>query len=349
MARRRIRIRRRRKPQRYAAAALVLSLTGVSAAWYYGAFDRLFEADKPPVIVALKPEPVSPLTSDRPKDPPVELAAIEDMPERGAVPESESAPRSSSTTPKPSAKGVALLDLAARALAEGDLILARAQYTEALREGLSAEDRLEARARLRQLGRETIFTPRIHNDDPFTDHYTIKPGDSLQKIAKQFDVTPELLARINGIADPNRIQAGRRIKIVKGPFHAVVHKSDHVLDVMLGDTLVEYYQVGLGSEDSTPAGRWMVKNKLKNPTYYPPRGGDIVSADDPLNPLGERWIGLEGVGGEALGQMRYGIHGTIEPNSIGRDASLGCIRLYNEDVALLFDLFVVKKSFVDVL
>jgi len=182
-----------------------------------------------------------------------------------------------------------------------------------------------------------------------TDHYTIKPGDSLQKIAKRYDVTAELLARINGIADPNRIQADRRIKVVKGPFHAVVHKAEHVLDVMLSETLVEYYQVGLGTENSTPAGKWRVKSKLKNPTYYPPRGGDIVSADDPENPLGERWIGLEGVGGEAMGQMRYGIHGTIEPDSIGRDASLGCIRLYNEDVTFLFDLLVVGKSYVDVL
>ena len=66
------------------------------------------------------------------------------------------------------------------------------------------------------------------------------------------------------------------------------------------------------------------------------------------NPLGERWIGLEGVSGEALGQKRYGIHGTIAPESIGMSVSLGCIRMYNEDVEALYTYLVEKHSTVEI-
>ena len=133
----------------------------------------------------------------------------------------------------------------------------------------------------------------------------------------------------------NRIRAGRAIKIIKGPFRAVVGKSTFSIDVYLGQTFVTHFRVGLGADGSTPTGEWKVGTKLVNPTYYPPRGGVVMSADNPQNPLGERWIGLIGTGGEAVGQSRYGIHGTIEPESIGQNISMGCIRMFNEDVERL--------------
>ena len=176
----------------------------------------------------------------------------------------------------------------------------------------------------------------------------VKAGDSLAKIAAQNAVTADLLAAINGIADKHLIREGPSIKAVKGPFRAVIHKKSYVLDVYLGDTFVKSFRVGLGAEGSTPTGEWRIKNKLVNPTYYPPRGGAIVAADDPQNPLGERWLGLEGVSGEAVSQERYGIHGTSDPDSIGKSVSLGCIRLHNADVELLYTYLTEGRSTVTV-
>jgi lipoprotein-anchoring transpeptidase ErfK/SrfK len=90
------------------------------------------------------------------------------------------------------------------------------------------------------------------------------------------------------------------------------------------------------------------QKKLKNPTYYSPRGEGVISADDPKNPLGEFWIGLAGVDGHAVGKQSYGIHGTIEPDSIGKQASMGCIRMRNEDVAEVFELLVEGRSNVTI-
>jgi lipoprotein-anchoring transpeptidase ErfK/SrfK len=62
--------------------------------------------------------------------------------------------------------------------------------------------------------------------------------------------------------------------------------------------------------------------------------------------LGKFWIGLAGTDGQAIGQTSYGIHGTIDPDSIGKMASMGCIRLRNEDIALVYEMLVEGKSTV---
>ena len=53
--------------------------------------------------------------------------------------------------------------------------------------------------------------------------------------------------------------------------------------------------------------------------------------------------------GEAVGHSGYGIHGTIEPESIGKAVSLGCIRMHNEDVAFVYKLMMPGKSTVTIL
>ena len=64
--------------------------------------------------------------------------------------------------------------------------------------------------------------------------------------------------------------------------------------------------------------------------------------------MGEFWIGLSGTDGQAVGKTSYGIHGTIDPSSIGKQESMGCIRMKNEDVAQVFEMLVEGKSTVTV-
>ena len=241
-----------------------------------------------------------------------------------------------------------LINTGREAVQRGDLIAARSYLSEAFAQTLDPAQATLLRAELTRIGNETVFSPRILPNDPIVEHYIIQPGDTLGKVAKANMLSPDLLANINGIANKNLIRAGQTIKVIKGPFRAVVHKPTYSMDVYLGSTFVKHFKVGLGADGSTPTGEWRVATKLTNPTYYPPRGGQIISADDPQNPLGERWIGLEGVSGEALGQHRYGIHGTIEPETIGQNVSLGCIRMYNEDVEDLYTYLVEKHSTVEV-
>ena len=239
----------------------------------------------------------------------------------------------------------------------GQMLAARNDYNAALVSGkLSPADATAAKTALAELNKTIVFSPRKFNDDVWATTYTVKSGDVMQKIARSNDVTWELLCRINGMSDPRKLRVGQTLKLVKGPFHAIVSKGRFTLDLYLGapggpnSLFVTSFPVGLGKDDSTPLGTWMVKpeSKLKNPTYYNPReeGDRIVQADDPKNPLGEFWLGLVGIDGGAVGKESYGIHGTIEPESIGKMASLGCIRMVNENVEQVFNMLVETKSTV---
>ena len=74
-----------------------------------------------------------------------------------------------------------------------------------------------------------------------------------------------------------------------------------------------------------PLHGYQIAKRIENPTYY---HSGVVIGPGADNPLGLRWIGLNVKG--------YGIHGTNHPNSIGKNASHGCIRLRNPDIRDLF-------------
>lgn len=329
----------RRRRFRWTLPALVAIAAGAAAWWVY-----LRDGSSPTDPLAVASRSLPALATDRPE---AKLTAppSSSVSEKGKTPNPPMPPHPSQEV---SHRVGSLVDAGNDAIQRGELITARAYLSEAFSQIIEPSQAALLRAELTRLGNETIFSPRIFPDDPFIERYIIQPGDTLGKIAKAHKVSPDLLANINGIANKNLIRAGQTIKTIKGPFRVVVHKPTYSLDVYLDTTFVKHFKVGLGADGSTPSGQWRVATKLTNPTYYPPRGGRIVSADDSENPLGERWIGLEGVGGEALGLHRYGIHGTIEPDTIGQSVSLGCIRMYNEDVEDLYIYLVEKHSTVEV-
>jgi lipoprotein-anchoring transpeptidase ErfK/SrfK len=250
-----------------------------------------------------------------------------------------------------------ILTVAKQKIADGNILDAREQLNDALQTGQLDPDQSDSvKAMLSQISQTLIFSKQHFPDDPYGGTYVVKSGDSMARIARDCDTTWELLSRINGI-DPKHLREGATIKIVQGPFFAVVDKKQFTMDIYLGglpgeksSMYVMTYRVGLGQDDSTPTGTWIVEphRKLKHPTYYSPRGEGVIAADDPKNPLGGYWIGITGTSGQAVGKLSYGIHGTIDPDSIGKQSSLGCIRLKKEDIAVVFDLMVEGKSLVAV-
>lgn len=237
----------------------------------------------------------------------------------------------------------------------GDLLGARLILNNAFLAGsLSASEAESARKMMSEINQTVVFSPKRFADDPYGGTYSVQSGDLLKKIADKYDVTWEELLRLNGMTDPKKLRAGQTIKVIHGPFNVVVTKSKFTMDIYLGPPLekgsmyIMTYPVGLGKDDSTPTGTWLCEagKKIKNPTYYSPRGEGVVDADDPKNPLGERWVGLTGIDGHALGKSSYGIHGTIDESSIGKQDSMGCIRMHNTDVELVFDLLLEGKSLV---
>ncbi len=240
------------------------------------------------------------------------------------------------------------LDRGRAALARGDLHAARVAFSAAVGKGLPPAEEAAARSELERIAEALLYSRAASEIDPYSDTHTVQSGESLARIAARYKVTPELLTRINQIDDPNWIRVGQRLKVIKGPFRAVISKGAHRMDIYLGDAIVESFRVGLGTNGGTPLGLWQVQDKLTNPEWADPTTGRLYLADDPTNPIGEHWIGLHGVQGECVGRIGFGIHGTIDPKSIGENMSLGCVRLAPADVARVYDFLVNKHSTVTI-
>ncbi|HWI62949.1 MAG TPA: L,D-transpeptidase family protein [Symbiobacteriaceae bacterium] len=114
------------------------------------------------------------------------------------------------------------------------------------------------------------------------------------------------------------------------PTGILINLPARTLYYYVDGSLVRVFPVGIGRTpvgDRTPTGAYRIQNKAVNPWWLPPWGGDIVPPG-PTNPLGTRWMAFNG---------SYGIHGNIDPNSIGGTVSAGCIRMFNADVEWLYD------------
>ena len=267
-------------------------------------------------------------------------------------------PAAYSTSPETSMATQSVSSLLSSAQAEmdnGQFLQARGELNDALQAGnLDLSQTEQVKKLLGQISQVVVFSPRRFPDDLYGGVYAVQPGDNLARIANAHDCTWEFLSRINGI-EPRHLRSGVSIKVIEGPFFAVVDKRAFTMDIYLGglpgeksSMFVTSYAVGLGQDDSTPVGTWMIEphHKLKHPTYYSPRGEGVIAADDPKNPLGGYWIGLTGTEGQAVGKMSYGIHGTIDPSSIGKQSSMGCIRMGAAEIAMVYDMMVEGKSMV---
>ena len=164
--------------------------------------------------------------------------------------------------------------------------------------------------------------------------YQTERGDSLVRIAAKFRITPERLMKLNGLTS-HTIQSGQIMQVVNADFSVLVDLSQYKLFLRSGDAVIKRYPICIGKpETPTPTGEFKVTDKLPDPVWYstlPSGAKEAIPPDDPRNELGTRWIGFK---------PAYGIHGTIEPASIGTAVSKGCVRMTNEDVEELYDLMV---------
>jgi hypothetical protein len=231
------------------------------------------------------------------------------------------------------------------------IIEARETLNEVLLMPINPRQRQYVKQQLEWLADKWLFSRAVFEKDNFCENYEVKPGEMLGTIGRKFKVPWEILSRINSIPHPENLQAGAVIKIIKGPFHAKVHKSEFTMDLYLQHSFVRSFPVGIGQPGKeTPTGLWRVESdgKMIEPPWPHPDTGKILYAGDPDYALGSRWIALEGITGEAKGRMGFGIHGTKDPESVGKASSRGCIRLHNGNVILVYDLLVPVFSKVEV-
>lgn len=179
---------------------------------------------------------------------------------------------------------------------------------------------------------KALFSKEIASDSIA---YTVKSGDSLYVIAKKNHTTVDFIKKINDLKSDN-IYPKMKLKIHTAPFLIRIDKSKNTLVLYSNEEAVKKYSVATGKKNCTPAGEFKITDKLVHPTWF--KTGAILPPGSPENALGTRWLGFD--------KPAYGIHGTIEPKSIGTQASEGCIRMLNEDVEELYSIVPIGTKVI---
>jgi L,D-transpeptidase ErfK/SrfK len=186
---------------------------------------------------------------------------------------------------------------------------------------------------------------------------TSSEEDTLSDIARRFNVGYEEIVRANPGVDPwlpgegTRIVVPTQFILPNAPREGIViniaamrlfyfpprKKTENGLEKQI----VYTHPIGIGKVGwATPLGTTKVVRRQKDPTWRPTpsiirehrKNGEELPAvvgPGPDNPLGRHAL--------YLGWPSYLIHGTNKPAGVGLRSSHGCIRLYPEDIALLFE------------
>ena len=181
-----------------------------------------------------------------------------------------------------------------------------------------------------------------------------RPDNTLAAIAREFGLGYDEIKLANPSVDPwlpgenTRIylptflivpQAKREGIVINLPNMRLLHFNQSVR----GDSslVIASYPIGIGREGwATPQGRFHITEKTRDPNWYPPESVRKEHAEmgnplpkivppGPENPLGRFKM--------RLSNPEYLIHGTNKPSGVGMRVSHGCIRLYPEHIADLFE------------
>jgi len=257
------------------------------------------------------------------------------------------------TVVQPGDEVTALIAEAETLMSKGSsgIVAAREKLNEALRMPMSVQQRSSVKNQLSKLADQWLFSRTVLPNDALCESYMVRSRDRLAAIGDKYKVPYEILMRVNNITDPRTLQAGATIKVIKGPFHAKVYRSTFTMDVYLQTTYVRSFSVGLGKPGhETPTGLWRVRpgGKAYATSWRDPDSGIVYQPEDPDYPLGSRWIALDGLSGEAKDRTGFGIHGTKEPDQIGKADSRGCIRMFNGEVIQVYNMLIEDLSQVEV-
>jgi lipoprotein-anchoring transpeptidase ErfK/SrfK len=174
---------------------------------------------------------------------------------------------------------------------------------------------------------------------------------ALEMLAERTHSAPALIRRLNPKATWDKVDPSMVFTVPSFPTKSsrpkaeriVIYLADHVLEPLDGDDKVlAHFPVSIAARvEKRPAGELHVVVLVSNPDYtFEPEnfpeseeaktlGHKLILPPGPNNPVGMVWIGLDRPG--------YGIHGTPEPEHVGRTESHGCFRMTNWDAVSLLD------------
>ncbi len=193
----------------------------------------------------------------------------------------------------------------------------------------------------------------------------------LELVTERYHCDPKFLAKINPTLNLDKLKVGDEVRVPNvEPFkieelpkqgnlpdraeykHRVIqiNRAEKMLELMDGEKLIAAVPITPGSgsgSTQTPPGKWKILGIAAMPNFRWDEGvlnhgvrtqNFHLLPPGPNNPVGVLWIGLNKPG--------IGIHGTNQPQTIGRATSHGCMRVANWDVIRLSKMITKGMSVV---
>ena len=209
------------------------------------------------------------------------------------------------------------------------------QYREALSslsrfyksQDLTAQQQQELLGVLDPLAAKVIYSKEHLIEPP----YRVRGSETLDEVARQYNVPPQLLQKINAIQNPNVLLPGSELKIVPGPFRAEVDLAAQELTLFLDGLYAGRFPITVGNDPTPLAGDFQVRDKQQNRAFFG-ANGITIPAGSPTNPFGNVWLDL---GREVC------IHGSA---AAGREQGRGCISLSPHDADDVFSILSVGSN-----
>ena len=186
------------------------------------------------------------------------------------------------------------------------------------------------------LGRASMNIYRSGNDSETNVAYTVKSGDTLSKIALNYNTSVAAIQKVNGMTT-TKLSIGQKLKIPQSVWSIVIRRSDDKLILYANKKIFKIYNVYPGSAvGQSYSGTFRIFSKQKDPVWRV--DGKTYQPNTPGNIIGPRWIALKGIGASA-DASGTAIHGTNRSGT--PDASPGApgyFRMSNADAIELYDL-----------
>ncbi|MDO4574219.1 MAG: LysM peptidoglycan-binding domain-containing protein [Planctomycetia bacterium] len=157
--------------------------------------------------------------------------------------------------------------------------------------------------------------------------YVVQPGDTLPGIAEKYNIPAEFIARVNGIAAPYTLEPGRELKVLRGPFNAIVYLDRYEMILTLNGLFAGQFWIGVGNDLAVRDGDFHFRQMLRsgNPQASEQFAFEFVrnlSQTVPGTPLPDSLL----------------LHPATDPTAIGKSVPQGNILLSTQDIGAVVAL-----------
>ncbi len=245
-------------------------------------------------------------------------------------------PTTTATTPATTPAGGASMFAAAQVAVEGALDRGElAQALTMLSEWYGDPSLTPAESKwvndlLAQLAGSVIYEgPPAHRLLP---PHLVKDGETLDLIAKKYDVPAELLAKINGISRGAALPPGKELKVLRGPFSAVIDLSERKMTLKLERRYAGQFALEMDPTSTIEEGEWKVDQK----NLTPGAGGIYAPAGTPTE---DRSMLLANIA-NPTGQAAV-LRGPGAPGAMASQPASRVLKLKTTDVGDVYDILSI--------